>query len=91
MFGRGDAEEPAVVEPPASPPALDVPTLVEALNRLSPSKQLAVADAWSGTVFELEHGLSVSVRSKKESRRFTRPMDEAQAMPGRRVTPPSAA
>jgi FkbM family methyltransferase len=48
--------------------------LVDTLRSLSHAKQLDVIEAWPGAEFEIEHGLKITARSKKEMRRFTRPI-----------------
>jgi FkbM family methyltransferase len=44
-----------------------------ALNELSDAKQLLVMEAWKGIELEIEHGVKIEARSKKERNRFTRP------------------
>ncbi len=50
--------------------------LVKALQALSPTKQVTVCEMWPGPEIELGDGVKVTVRSKKERRRFTRPIDQ---------------
>jgi O-methyltransferase len=49
--------------------------LAEALNRLGPGKQLTLHELWPATEIELPNGLRVTARSKKESGRFTKPLE----------------
>lgn len=49
--------------------------LVKALNALSPTKQVTVCELWPGPSIKLDSGITVTARSKKERRRFTRPVD----------------
>ncbi len=51
--------------------------VLEAINKLSPVKQVAVYEQWSGPEIQLDNGITVTARSKKERRRFTRPIDAA--------------
>jgi len=67
----GDA---AAASPPEAP-ANDLPSLLEALNKLSPNKQVNVYEQWPGPQFTLDHGVTVTARSTKERRRFVRPID----------------
>lgn len=53
----------------------DVRYAVKVLNELSPVKQVAVLELWPGPEIELDNGVAVTARSKKERRRFTRPID----------------
>ncbi len=54
----------------------EVVDLVDALKALSEKKQIAVCEAWQGPELKLAHGVTVTARSKKERRRFVRPVDD---------------
>lgn len=56
-------------------PTSDVRQLVEALSALSPTKQVSVCELWPGPEIKLDNGVTVTARSKKERRRFTKPVD----------------
>jgi FkbM family methyltransferase len=72
----GGAAHKAVGEgDPSGAPLNDVHFLLAALNRLGTSKQLALRELWPATEVELANGVKISARSKKESRRFTRPLE----------------
>lgn len=55
--------------------ALGLPELVESLHRLSAPKQLSVIEQWPGVETALGNGTVVVTRTKKEHRRFTRPIE----------------
>ena len=50
--------------------------VLEALLKLSPSKQMHVFEMWPGISGETPEGLKVTARSAKELRRFTNPRDK---------------
>jgi FkbM family methyltransferase len=54
-----------------------IDSLVETMRSLSPSKQASVLDRWPQIEAQIDGGLTVSARSKKELRRLTRPQDPA--------------
>lgn len=81
QFGRPkrrEAQPAAAADETAAPPAPapKVQELLDSLARLSTKKQVAVFEEWSGAELELENGLVVTARSKKEHRRFTRGADD---------------
>ena len=59
--------------------SLDYRELAKALQSLTPRKQAAVLQLWPWIETKLEDGLTISARTKKELRRFTRPKDPAMA------------
>lgn len=56
--------------------ARDVDELVELLASLTPKKQIAILDAWSGPQVTLADDVVVTVRSKKERRRFLKAVED---------------
>ncbi len=87
---RGGNAEDAVPTPQAQEPVLsggdpkatgakrptsDLRPLLEALNELSLVKQIRVHEMWPEPEIELDRGVRVTARTKKERRRFTRPID----------------
>lgn len=70
--GAVDAQSEA---PPGEAPKQGMPEVLEALRRLSPNKQLEVAEQWPWVETELENGTVITTRAKKEYRRFTRPAE----------------
>jgi FkbM family methyltransferase len=65
---RGDGAEP-------EDDKVDVPFLLETLDAMSPNKQLVFSERWAGTEVDLGNGVKVTARSKKEHRRFVRPIE----------------
>jgi FkbM family methyltransferase len=61
----------------ASQAAKVIESLVETLRSLSPSKQARVLDLWPWIEAQIDGGLTVTARSKKELQRLTRPQDPA--------------
>jgi FkbM family methyltransferase len=61
--------------PTAEPRKLGVAELLEATRKLTIPKQLALAEQWPGAETTLANGTVVTTRSKKEHRRFTRPIE----------------
>lgn len=59
----------------AAPKGID--SLVETLKSLSPNKQVTVLERWPRIEAQIDGGLTVTARSKKELRRLTRPQDPA--------------
>jgi FkbM family methyltransferase len=51
--------------------------LAETLRSLSPKKQAIVLERWPGIEVEIEDGVTITARSKKELRRLTRPTERA--------------
>jgi FkbM family methyltransferase len=72
--GRIAAPEPDEAAP-ASPRQSAAEQVLGTLQSLTTSKQVAVAELWPGAVVDLGVGIKVTVRSKKERRRFTRPIE----------------
>src|SRR5687768_11199802 len=54
-----------------------IESLVETLRSLSPSKQASVLERWPQIEAQIDGGLTVTARSKKELRRLTRPQEPA--------------
>lgn len=53
----------------------DVNEVADALKSMSPAKQMSVLELWPAIEIEIEEGLTVTARTKKELRRFTRAKD----------------
>jgi O-methyltransferase len=72
----GGADERAEADASeAKNPLNDVQFLLAALNRLGPAKQLTLHELWPAAEIEVGNGVKITARSKKESRRFTRPIE----------------
>ena len=54
-----------------------IESLVETLSSLSPSRQASVLERWPWIEAQIDGGLTITARSKKELRRLTRPQEPA--------------
>ena len=70
---RADTDSPS--DGKASQAGDFIKALVEMLRSLSPNKQASVLERWSRIEAQLEGGLTVTARSRKELRRLTRPRE----------------
>lgn len=72
--GRRGAKPMSPSKQPVKVPSAS--SLAATLSSLSPRKQAQIGELWPGLEIELENGLTVTARSKKEYRRLIKPIDQ---------------